>query len=88
MVLNLKKILHDFGMSNILYNVDSIDSNWFIYNVKQRSKDQFIQDWVCRCNESSKGITYRRFRNDIFSQHQCVMKGITIGMKLIREHVA
>jgi hypothetical protein len=46
-------------MSNILNNIESMNSNWIIYNVNQTLKDRFIQDWVFRFNESSVGITCR-----------------------------
>ena len=81
--LNLKKILDDCGMSNILHNVDSMNSTWIIYNVKQRLKDQFIQEWVSRCNESSKGITYRLFTNDILKCQEYVLSNIPIHKQRI-----
>ena len=70
-------------MSNILYSVDSMNSNWIIYIVKQRLTDQFIQDWVSRCNESSKGINYRLFTNNILKCQEYILSNISIHKQRI-----
>ena len=58
-VYNVKKIIDDYGMSEIFKNPVTHNSNQILIVLKQRMIDCFQQEWFSKINSSSVLTVYR-----------------------------
>ena len=59
----VKSLLENCGLNNIWLEQNAHNNVWLINKVKQVLNDQFQQDWVSDCCNSSKGTSYNLFTN-------------------------
>ncbi len=60
----VKSIFDNCGMSNIWLNTDLYSKEWIIESLKQKLKDQYLQEWLGEINTSPKGLCYRIFNTE------------------------
>ena len=62
-ISNIKRIFDEIGRPDIWLN--QVPNNNYGKLVKQNLKDQFLQDWSSKLDQSSKGVNYRIFKDNI-----------------------
>jgi hypothetical protein len=65
----LKDLLCTLGFYEVWLFQTVGDSELFLYNVKQRLKDQFLQNWSGRLNNSSRALFYKYILNHRFQPY-------------------
>ena len=59
----VKHILCSNGYGNIWEAPNEFNKKWLIASLKQKLKDQYIQNWSSLVDQSSNGTNYRIFKN-------------------------
>lgn len=62
-ISNIKRIFDEIGRPDIWLN--QVPNSNYDKLVKQNLKDQFLQDWSSKLDQSSKGVNYRIFKDNI-----------------------
>ena len=60
---NIKNMLFSNGFGHIWETHDEVNRKWFVETFKQKLKDQNLQNWSSRVDQSSSGKNYRLFKN-------------------------
>ena len=60
----VKNILDKCGLSHFWNQGNNINVKWLELKVKQTLKDQFIQEWHTKLQNSNKSINYRIYKTD------------------------
>ena len=61
---SIKQILNETGFSGIWNEYENVNVKWLTENVKQRLRDQFVQEWYGNVQSSDKALTYRLFKTE------------------------
>ena len=61
----VKHILCSNGYGNIWEAPNEFNQKWLIASLKQKLKDQYIQNWSSLVDQSSSGTNYRIFKQEI-----------------------
>ena len=64
-ILKIKQVLNSLGMSNLWYEYEKIDKNWFKMNIKLKLSDILRQKWWETIQERPICINYRIFKTDL-----------------------
>ena len=64
-ILKIKQVLNSLGMSNLWYEYEKIDKNWFKMNIKLKLSDILRQKWWETIQERPVCINYRIFKTDL-----------------------
>lgn len=60
----VKSIFDNCGMSNIWQNTDIYSKEWIINSLRQKLKDQYLQEWFSEVNTSPKSLCYKIFKTE------------------------
>ena len=82
----IKKLLCDLGFVDVwlFQTIGNVDL--FLYNVKQRINDQFMQNWNFRLNESSRAVFYKSIASFRFQPYLniCSIKKVRVAFSRLR----
>ena len=60
---NIKNMRFSNGFGHIWETHDEVNRKWFVETFKQKLKDQYLQNWSSRVDQSPSGKNYRLFKN-------------------------
>ena len=65
-IITIKTILDNLGMGNILLSETFTSVNCLSQHIKQRQYDQYLQIWRSNMSLSSRGKTYKIYKEQMF----------------------